>query len=172
MRVDVLSNQNHQIELTVTFAAGFLQGTEVEFVSFPSARFTIQYSHLSIKQGDLLSLGQKLNFVQKCIFPVIYMKLSLHWTVWQLYVWVETHWCHLHQFKQFFLLTQVLICEIFAKNIENWEYLKNSVFLTCPFWTFLLIISKLVTNQWGSMDGTLLCLDDYHNFQKKYGGGV
>ena len=57
MRVDVVSNQHHQVELTVTFEAGFLQCTEVEFVIFSSAEFSTYYSHLSIKEADLLSQG-------------------------------------------------------------------------------------------------------------------
>jgi hypothetical protein len=61
------------------------------------------------------------------------------------------------------------ICEFFAKEIENWGYLKNSVFLSRPFWKFLILFCFIpikISHKWMRLNFYY-----YYDFQKKARGG-
>ena len=89
----------------------------------------------------LISWGWTKKKVQKGSFSPF---LSLRQTAWQ------SHWCHLHQS---ILLTQGPICEILAKLLSFWWWLKNSVFLSRPFWFFFcFILTQISHHLWGAKD--------------------
>ena len=116
------------------------------------------------------AVQSKLKFVQKkCIFPVFCMKLSLCRTAWWSYrlshidaICINLSYSPKNQSVKFS-----------RKNIENWGYLKNSVFLGRPFWKFFCkkkiasFLSKSVTNQRVPWMG--LNFYYHHDFQKKGG---
>ena len=78
------------------------------------------YGHQAVRHKPKKGLKHK-----KCIFSPI---LSLRWTVWQPY--------RLHHL---ILLTQDSIPEIFMKKYWELVELENEVFLSRPFWIFLLL---------------------------------
>ncbi len=74
-------------------------------------------------------------------------------------IYIEPHQCPSHQS---ILLTQGPICEIFTKIFWELAILKNSVFLSRPFWIFFFkkkfffcfIPMKISPNLYGRMDGS------------------
>ena len=71
---------------------------------------------------------------------------------------IKPHWCPSHQF---ILLTQAPIPEIFAKKYWELMVLKNSLFLSQPFWNFffqknLFLLHPMKSSQsfLGSKDGS------------------